>query len=108
MKAVIYMYIYLSKNTVETNTKIVHLLFIFLITGFLWLQLFLFLTSRFANSIAFSNMYVYTVEMFLIELGMLSCGITSMFGQLGSMLSLQMFLLICIRNRIIENNKFWL
>ncbi|XP_050436536.1 solute carrier family 22 member 21-like isoform X2 [Adelges cooleyi] len=59
----------------------------------LWLKLLLFLSSKYAITMAFNTMYVFTAEMFPTELRMSLFGITSMFGRFGSMIAPQMSLL---------------
>ncbi|XP_050535666.1 solute carrier family 22 member 4-like isoform X2 [Daktulosphaira vitifoliae] len=61
--------------------------------GHLWLKLLLFLGSKYAITMAFNTMYVFTAEMFPTELRMSLFGITSMFGRFGSMIAPQMSLL---------------
>lgn len=58
-----------------------------------------FLGSKFAISVAFNAMYVFTAEMFPTDLRMSLIGITSMFGRLGSMIAPQMTLLVTTRTR---------
>ncbi|XP_025421175.1 solute carrier family 22 member 21-like isoform X2 [Sipha flava] len=57
------------------------------------LKLLSFLGSKYAITMAFNTMYVFTAEMFPTELRMSLFGITSMFGRLGSMIAPQMSLL---------------
>uniref|UniRef100_A0A2S2PLV9 Solute carrier family 22 member 21 n=1 Tax=Schizaphis graminum TaxID=13262 RepID=A0A2S2PLV9_SCHGA len=61
--------------------------------NYMWIQLFLFLSSKFAITMSFNTMYVYTAEMFPTEMRMTLFGITSMFGRLGVMFAPQMTLL---------------
>lgn len=61
-----------------------------------WLKLILFLSSKYAITMAFNTMYVFTAEMFPTELRMSLFGIASMFGRMGSMFAPQMTLLVCI------------
>ncbi|KAK7602882.1 hypothetical protein V9T40_006856 [Parthenolecanium corni] len=58
-----------------------------------WLQLPLFLVSKFLITVSFNIMYVYTAEMFPTELRLSLCGFASMFGRFGSMLAPQTILL---------------
>jgi len=67
-----------------------------LFSDYLWVKLLLFLSSKFAITMAFNTMYVFTAEMFPTELRMSLFGIASMFGRLGSMIAPQMSLLVCI------------
>lgn len=60
----------------------------------LWVKLLLFLSSKYAITMAFNTMYVFTAEMFPTELRMSLFGIASMFGRLGSMIAPQMSLLV--------------
>ncbi|XP_025207541.1 solute carrier family 22 member 21-like [Melanaphis sacchari] len=62
-------------------------------SNYTWMKLFLFLGSKYAITMAFNAMYVYTAEMFPTELRMTLFGITSMFGRLGVMFAPQMTLL---------------
>lgn len=59
-----------------------------------WLQLPLFLVSKFLITVSFNIMYVYTAEMFPTELRLSLCGFASMFGRFGSMLAPQTILLV--------------
>ncbi|CAH1732788.1 solute carrier family 22 member 21-like isoform X2 [Aphis gossypii] len=61
--------------------------------NYTWMKLFLFLSSKFAITMSFNAMYVYTAEMFPTELRMTLFGITSMFGRMGVMFAPQMTLL---------------
>ncbi|XP_027853755.2 solute carrier family 22 member 21-like isoform X2 [Aphis gossypii] len=58
-----------------------------------WFKLILFLSSKYAITMAFNTMYVFTAEMFPTELRMSLFGIASMFGRMGSMFAPQMTLL---------------
>ncbi|XP_060880528.1 solute carrier family 22 member 21-like isoform X1 [Metopolophium dirhodum] len=62
-------------------------------TDYLWVKLLLFLSSKYAITMAFNTMYVFTAEMFPTELRMSLFGIASMFGRMGSMFAPQMTLL---------------
>ncbi|XP_022167888.1 solute carrier family 22 member 21-like isoform X1 [Myzus persicae] len=61
--------------------------------NYLWVKLLLFLSSKYAITMAFNTMYVFTAEMFPTELRMSLFGIASMFGRMGSMIAPQMSLL---------------
>ncbi|XP_015363439.1 PREDICTED: solute carrier family 22 member 5-like [Diuraphis noxia] len=62
-------------------------------TDYLWMQLLLFLSSKYAITMAFNNMYIFTAEMFPTEMRMSLIGIVSMFGRLGLLFAPQMTLL---------------
>ncbi|XP_025209233.1 solute carrier family 22 member 21-like isoform X1 [Melanaphis sacchari] len=60
---------------------------------YVWVKLILFLSSKYAITMSFNTMYVFTAEMFPTELRMSLFGIASMFGRMGSMFAPQMTLL---------------
>ncbi|VVC33623.1 Sugar transporter, conserved site,Major facilitator superfamily domain,Major facilitator, sugar [Cinara cedri] len=61
-----------------------------------WIRLILFLGSKFAITMSFNTIYVFTAEMFPTELRMSLFGIASMFGRLGSMIAPQIIFLATI------------